>query len=299
VNAARKWLEETAWSLGPDLVLLGLFAVLLAVCMIAYGGSFSIVHSSTLLPLAGMLVLVGASSLAHRRVDWTTVRDWFPLVLILLVYGNFHDMTRLIHPDTVDAVLLRADERLFGFEPTVAMQAITVPWLTEYMTFAYALFFVFPTYLLMRTYARGDYLRFRELSLALSLCFYLGLLGYLTVPAIGPRYTVDYDVPLTGYLLTDVAARAWRMIESVQTDCFPSLHTAVSTIALVYFVRLRENRVFLAVVAFLVASLQMSTIYLRYHYGVDIIAGWLLAALCVSAAPAIVGAYYRMVPARA
>ncbi len=312
----RQWLEETAWALGPDLVLLAVFSLLLAVCMVAFHGSFSILHASTIMPCVGMLVLLAASfvprwrGILHddpgvrrevRRVAWATTRDWFPLVLILLVYGNFHDLTHLIHPETVDATLQRADQAVFGFQPALVMQAITRPWLTEYMTFAYALFFVFPAILLVRLYARGDLLAFRELSLALSLCFYLGLVGYLTVPAIGPRYTMDFDVPLTGYWMTDACARMWLAIEKVQTDCFPSLHTAVSTISLVYFARLRAwrfGRAILVLVTPLVISLWMSTIYLRYHYGVDVLAGWALAALCVTVAPAVVQTNYRKRDAR-
>src|SRR5205085_2621939 len=143
------------------------------VTILSVGGHFSILHGSTLMPFAAMLVLVGASFAVRvprllrgdrhargelGRLAFTTTRDWFPLVLILCVYGNFHDLTHILRPDTVDAALRGADEVVFGVEPSLAMQAITRPWLTEYMTFAYALFFVFPTILLVRSYARGDFL---------------------------------------------------------------------------------------------------------------------------------------------
>ena len=305
------WLQELVYSLGPDLILLAIFSTLLGVMTYVYGGQLSILHASTLMPLGAMVVLVLVSLVGRLRADkhsqpdrrdklaraaWATVRDWFPLVLILCVYSNFHDMTRLVRPDTVDDALLRADIAIFGVEPTLVLQHYTVPWLTEYMTIAYALFFVFPTIILVRLYVSGDFLRFREFGLALTLSFYIGLVGYLTVPAIGPRYTVTYDVPLTGYVLTDAAARTWKMIQNIQTDCFPSLHTAISSICLVYFWRLRAwrgGKLLLWICTPLIVSLIASTLYLRYHYTVDLFAGWLLTALCVYGAPAIVTRYYR------
>jgi membrane-associated phospholipid phosphatase len=184
---------------------------------------------------------------------------------------------------------------LFGGEPTLWLQTITVPWLTELMTFAYALFFVFPLVVLVRLHVRGDVLAFREVTLAFTLCFYFGLVGYLTVPAIGPRFVVSYDVPLAGYVLTDAAAAAWNTIEKVETDCFPSLHTAVSTISLVYLWRLRawsHGTLLLAVCAPWIVLLWASTLYLRYHWSVDVLAGFGLAAVCVGLAPALTRLFY-------
>ena len=278
-------------ALAPDLALMAVFGVVLVFALVHFNVTPTIMQTSILLPLGAMIVLV----LVARATAVHTLKLWAPLILVIFVYGNFHDITRLIHPTTVDMWLLRADHVLFGGEPTLWLQRITVPWLTELMTFAYALFFAFPLLLLVRLHMRGDWIAFREISLALTLCFYFGLVGYLTVPAIGPRYTVVYDVPLRGYVLTDAFAAAWATIEKVETDCFPSLHTAISTISLVYLWRLRgwtRGRTLLAFCAPLIVLLWMSTIYLRYHYAVDVLAGFGLAAVCVGLAPALTRTFY-------
>jgi membrane-associated phospholipid phosphatase len=278
-------------ALAPDLVLLGIFGVALTATMVHFRAVPSFLHGSTVLSLIAMTVLLAIG----RKAAAQTLKLWAPLVLVLFVYSNFHDITRLIHPMTVDHWLRDADLALFGGEPTLWLQSITVPWLTELMTFAYALFFVFPLIVLVRLHVRGDQLGFREVTLAFTLCFYLGLVGYLTVPAIGPRFTVVYDVPLTGYVLTDAAAAAWNTIEKVETDCFPSLHTAVSTISLVYLWRLRglpRGRLLLGVCAPFIVMLWASTLYLRYHYTVDVLAGFGLAAVCVGLAPALMRIFY-------
>jgi membrane-associated phospholipid phosphatase len=290
----RLRLRET---LAPDLAMLAVFGAALVAAMIHYRAVPTVLHGSTLLPLAVMVVLLAVA----KEQAAATLRLWSPMVIVLLVYGNFHDLTRLIHPTTVDAWLQRADVALLGVEPTVWLQRVTVPWLTELMTFAYGLFFVFPLIVLVRAHAEKDVLAFREIALALTLCFYLGLVGYVTVPAIGPRYAIGYDVELRGYWLTTACAKAWNAIESVQTDCFPSLHTAVSSISLAYLWRLRGwkwGRVWLVGCAPFVVLLWMSTIYLRYHYAVDVLAGLALAAVCVGLAPAVTRLFYGRVGVR-
>ena len=171
-------------------------------------------------------------------------------------------------------------------------------WEKRYLA-AYALYFVYPATLLILLYRSGDLVRFRELGLALGLCLYLGLLGYVLVPAVGPRYAFGdaFVHPLVGPFLTEPAARAWNAIERVDRDCFPSLHTALTTLALIYFVRLRRvlpgGRVLLAIIVLPIVLLWASTLYLRYHYGVDVLAGFALAFFVSWLAPRI-QARYRM-----
>jgi membrane-associated phospholipid phosphatase len=292
------WLWQLTYHLGLDLIFLGVFASLLVVLMGVYGGRPTFLQTSIVLPLAIMTLLIAVGLVRRRGRTLALVRDWLPLILIVLVYENFHDLTDLVRPETVDGVLRRLDERLLGVEPALALSPISRPWLTEYMTFCYALYFVYPTIVLATLYARGEFVRFREFGLALSLAFYLGLFGYVLVPAIGPRYALAAELgrPLDGIWLTARAAAAWDALESVKRDCFPSLHTALTTISLVYFWRYRNTwkwgRFLLFVCAPLIFSLWCSTIYLRYHYLVDVLAGFALAFFCCSAAPALVRAYY-------
>ncbi|MCX7958423.1 MAG: phosphatase PAP2 family protein [Deltaproteobacteria bacterium] len=146
-------------------------------------------------------------------------------------------------------------------------------------------------------YSRGDLFKFREVALSFVICVVAGFIGYVTVPAVGPRYFLadEYTIPLTGYI-TEAGARAWNSIESVKRDCFPSLHTAMSTITLVYFYRFRKfyrfGRTIFYIALPLVVSLWISTVYLRYHWVVDVFAGWILALICVSLSPVFIRWYY-------
>jgi membrane-associated phospholipid phosphatase len=104
------------------------------------------------------------------------------------------------------------------------------------------------------------------------------------VPAIGPVYTLhdQYTVPLGQSL--DIFNQQMQFMDfaRIQRDVFPSMHTAVSFIVWLYAYR-NSRRLFVLLAPFIL-SLWASTVYLRYHYLVDVVAGLILAPLCFLAA---------------
>jgi membrane-associated phospholipid phosphatase len=303
--------RDSRWLLGADLIAAAIFLVVVLLLALFSPRGVRFWHASVMLPVVatGLLLLVAlvqtllAPQPSLRRLGRQSlllVGDWVPLIIAVLAYENMHDLTYL-RPKVVDSTLRLLDERLFGITPALAFDRITTPWLTEIMSAAYALYFVYPAVLLLLLYRRGDLACFREVGLALGLCLYVGLLGYVIVPAVGPRYTMaaEFSRPLVGPWLTSAAANVWNRIELVDRDCFPSLHTALTLLSLVYFVRLRRvlpyGRALVALVTPPIVLLWASTLYLRYHYGVDVIAGAVLAFAVASAAPWLASFYRELI----
>src|SRR6516225_10833022 len=55
------------------------------------------------------------------RPYWEIVRDWFPFLIILLMYYSlWGDATHLLVTKDRDAALIALDQRLFGFQVTLA-----------------------------------------------------------------------------------------------------------------------------------------------------------------------------------
>ncbi len=229
-----------------------------------------------------------ARAQAARRA-LAMVRDWLPFILCLWVYENLHDLTRWIRPDTVDATLARADLWLFGVQPTIWLQRCLHPLLDDYMAFAYMMYFVFPPLLAGWLYLRGHVHAFKELQLAMLVAFYVGFLGYIAVPAVGPQLILQdqYTSPLTGWLFYRRVRQVVLRLQDFPRDCFPSMHTAISSVTL-YFARQEQRhlpwrRWLLPAATVLTISLWFSTVYLRYHWVVDVLAGWAVAALACAA----------------
>jgi membrane-associated phospholipid phosphatase len=120
----------------------------------------------------------------------------------------------------------------------------------------------------------------RKLMAGLFTIYGLGFLGYSFVPAAGPYLALpdEFTVPLTGWAITKFNAFVVAN-GSNGVDVFPSLHCAISCF-LLFFDRQHarwRHRLYLAPCM----GLWLATIYLRYHYVVDVVAGFALATFAL------------------
>jgi hypothetical protein len=109
--------------------------------------------------------------------------------------------------------------------------------------------------------------------------FYLSYLGYFAFPALGPRFEIPHmqTAPLEGVWLTQAIRDGLDHLELIQRDAFPSGHVGVSLLVLYYARRFLRNSFLPYLVV--VGSMGVSTVYLRYHYVVDVLSGVILAVV--------------------
>ena len=116
--------------------------------------------------------------------------------------------------------------------------------------------------------------------------FFLSYIGYFLFPAIGPRFTIhnfeDINLELPGIWLTNFLREFVNSGESipagtlnpsavVQRDAFPSGHTQMTLLTIYLALKYKiKTRYFLTIAGTL---LIFATVYLRYHYVVDLIGG--------------------------
>ena len=232
----------------------------------------------------GLLLLIGLARRNAERIEkpgWALFRDFLPVLLVFEVYDGLGYMLHQINPHDVDSVLLQIDRLLFGTDPTFWLQQFVTPFLNDLMHLAYFSFYLLPILLAVVLWAKGKRGAFNRFVLGATNAFYLCYLGYILLPAAGPRATLAryYHFPLEGTAITDFIRGFVASAESLQWDCFPSGHTAVTLVVLWY--AFREERpagIFILPIAIL---LLLSTVYCRYHYVIDLIAGVPVAAISV------------------
>lgn len=218
---------------------------------------------------------------AFVRPYWEIVRDWCPFLIILLMYYSlWGDATHLLVTRDMDEALIAWDQRLFGTQASVALETWISPSLTAWMEFAYFFHIVNVPLVACFVYLRRNRNRFREMMTGIVVVTFFGLIGYLLVPAIGPIYTLhdQYTVPLTVPL--DIVNRQIEFMDfaRIKRDVFPSLHVGISFVAWLY--AFRNSRKLFWILSPLILSLFVSTVYLRFHYLVDVVAGLILAPCC-------------------
>jgi membrane-associated phospholipid phosphatase len=211
------------------------------------------------------------------------IHAWYPVALIPLTYKELSYLIPRIHPRDFDAALAAIDYRVFGVHPTVWLERFTWPALTELLQLCYPTYYFLPIILGAVIWRSGNAERYRFWVFVVAFGFYLSYLGYIAVPAIGPRFLPEIldsqTRPLTGVWLFQTVRDVLDRAEGLTRDCFPSGHTEMTLLAL-YYARLFHRRTFWFFLPVGVAIIA-STVYLRYHYVVDVVAGALLAGLVI------------------
>ncbi len=226
------------------------------------------------------------------------VREWYLLPLILLTFKEIYFFIKLLNLPDYDWILIKMDYIIFGDHPTYVLSKIANPILTEILQISYSTFYFLPVILAYDFYRRGEIEKYRYVMSTVVYGFYLSYIGYLLVPAIGPRFTLhDFlklDEELPGIILTVPLRFIINTGESIpigvlnpqdyaQRDAFPSGHTQLTLVIMYLSVVLNSRTKY-----FLIPNgilLIFSTVYLRYHYVIDLIAGFLFAVFTLATAP--------------
>ena len=222
-------------------------------------------------------------------------RCWYPLPYVGACYKEMALLIPAIRRGDADRWLAGIDLGFWGVHPTVWLERIYSPALTEYLQFVYTLFV--PAVLLVPflIWRKRRYGEFQYFGFLIALGFLASYAGYLMVPARGPRFLLKplEHLPLRGLWLFTNMQHTLDKLESAHYDCFPSGHTELTILAC-WMSRLVSNRLFWVYFCYTL-SIIFATVYLRYHYTVDLLAGAALAVTLILASPF----FYRILRERA
>jgi membrane-associated phospholipid phosphatase len=258
------------------------------VCLSAATAAFRPAGTASLLlwflGLAAGVVLL--SRAGGRGPAWSVVRDLFPVPVLVAVFSLLQPLIEAVNPARWDSCFAAFDER--------HLAGLVAAWrgflgrpaaFTDAVYLAYVSYYLLPVTVavVVRLRAREAYER---TAFAIVLVFYLSYLGYFLFPTSGPRLSPDAEAALLGGGAVSGAVRAFlHAAEATKLDAFPSGHTAASLVAAVAGARVfpRATPVLLA----WALAVVFATVYIHVHYAVDILAGVLLAAGTLVAAPAL------------
>ena len=115
-------------------------------------------------------------------------RHWYPLPYVAWCYREMAVLLPALRGWEADAELAHLDYRFWGVHPSVWLERISTPILTEYLQIVYTLFVpvvLLIAYLLWRQARYGE---FRYYAFLIALGFLVSYIGYIFVPARGPRF---------------------------------------------------------------------------------------------------------------
>jgi membrane-associated phospholipid phosphatase len=207
-----------------------------------------------------------------------------PIFFVVYIYQSLGNLIQYIRSD-IDSLLIEIDYLIFGVHPTVWMERLVTPWFTDVMSFTYVSYYFLPVILIVTLCLKNHLKEFDQSLFILTFSYYISFIGYIIFPAIGPRFTLAnlQSIPLEGSLFTDLVRDTLNALEHNKRDCMPSGHTQISLIVL--FLAYKHNRLIFNIFLPIVCGLILSTVYLRYHYVIDIFAGFVIAVGCIIIGP--------------
>jgi len=234
--------------------------------------------------LAALLVASRFSTFARTALG--VVLKIGPMLVAILGYVSL----RLLHAEGIsawlqilpkDRLMMAADAALFGKTPYLwlAQWGIDGPLFQRVMASFYALYPFTPLIALGWFLYKRDNAQFHLVRRTLLISLYGGYCCYILVPVAGPLSLTKLSP-----LFIDSTTTYKFLMDNFRYryDCFPSLHTANPWL-LLWLCRNKLPRPVVAAGVIVCAVITLSTMALRLHYGVDVLAGllwaWLMSLL--------------------
>ncbi len=232
--------------------------------------------------LGGALIVVEVKR--PNPTSWI-FRNWYPLLYVASCYKEMANLFPLARHAVYDSELAQLDQRLWGVQPALWLVHIQTPLLTEILQWIYTLFVPAVLLVPILLWRRGRYGDFQYYAFLISLGYLASYLGYVIWPARGARlFFPEFEhLPLRGLWLFQAMQSGLDRLESVAYDAFPSGHTELTILAW-WSSRMLSKPWFGAYFTY-TSGIIFATVYLRYHYTVDVIAGAMLSIFLIAATP--------------
>jgi membrane-associated phospholipid phosphatase len=255
--------------------------------------------------------LIGAHLVALGVIHWllqrnarlaparaiTFLRHFYPVLLYAGFFAETGWLNQMFVRGYLDPVVIQWDQSLFGYQPSLLfMKRLPYLIVSEVLYAAYFSYYLMIGGVGLALYLRSQRQFFHYISV-ISLVFYICYLIYIFVPVIGPPiffrtifgYSLPSDlqvlVPPEGYpegIKRGVFYQLMKWIYQVfeaPGAAIPSSHVAIALCTVYFSFRYLPGIRWAHLV--MVLLLCVATIYCRYHYVSDVLAGVAIALLLI------------------
>jgi len=212
--------------------------------------------------------------LFHRFAVYGTVQ---------MSYFELRELLPIVNTTSLDAELSLIDERILHFEPSLFLDRFVTPATTEWFAFFYFGYFaLLASHVFPMVFGSRRMALLAEFALGMIIVYAAAHTLYMLVPGYGPfqylAHRYEHQLPSGVWLDTVFSA-----VNSggAQKDIFPSLHTAGPVFLSLFSIRHRDKIPFKYTwpfVAFFSANIVIATMFLRWHYLIDVLAGIALSS---------------------
>jgi hypothetical protein len=285
-DVPQSWTAFVNSFASQDWLILGYLVAILAALAFGKGYNRSACMVRVSADLGGYLFVLALVRLHILRWGGAAGSLLYRVAIMATLLGTFFQLREIlpaVSPWALDAKIYAFDLQVFGVEPSLWFDRFVNERTTEWFAFFYFLYFLILTVHVLPAlfWLRSDRIIGR-FGVGLLMVFLTAHLLYMVVPGWGPYWYLrgSFQHELQGTTF-------WPLVRETvdaggaQKDIFPSLHTAVPTYLAIFSFRHRRLAPFKytwPVMAFLATQIIIATLFLRWHYLVDVVAGLTLAS---------------------
>jgi len=223
---------------------------------------------------ASIVLVVNATN--HNSNPWVKFfRHFYPLLFFILLYEETRHLVHIIFPGWFDPFINHLELQVFGIYPTIWMQKFISSALNEYLMFTYSFYYLLLLILGLGLFFKHKTEELDNLTFTSAVAFYISFLGFILFPVAGPKYALMdlHNLKLEGAFFTPLAQGLIK-VAGIHGGAMPSSHVAVALVVLIY--ARRHYRLLYYILSLPILSLFVSTVYGRFHYVSDVVAGLLV-----------------------
>jgi membrane-associated phospholipid phosphatase len=224
------------------------------------------------------IVLLAWMAASPRSGALRFARHWYPLPLYIFFFEELRGLVHAIFPGWFDRWLIQFDYNFAGAHPAAWLARVATRELNDFMQFSYMTYFLYLVILPAILYAQKQHAEFWTVMTSTAIAHYTVYVIAILFPIESPYFalaSLNLE-PLTGGKITaaiDFIERFGR----VHGAAFPSAHVAGSMVAILAARRFKPWLFWVCLPFF--ASMCVATVYGRYHYVADVLAGFALGAI--------------------
>jgi len=206
------------------------------------------------------------------------LRHTYPVFFLLYFYGETYFLNNIFF-NYFDSFIIRLESKIFGFLPSEVFHSqFNLRLISEIMHFGYFSFYLIIAFFVLTYYFQFPYLYHRRMF-SFLFSFYLFYLIFIIFPTAGPQFFIQTpeDLP-QGYLFTNLVHRIIEKADN-PTGAFPSSHVGMTCIIMLWLFKDFKKAFFFWLPIAL--TLILSTVYIRAHYAIDVIASLIIFPLFI------------------
>lgn len=207
------------------------------------------------------------------------IRQFWVLPILGYFYGETDYLNNLLFKENLDSYFANFEFRLFAIQPAEKFsELISFNWFAELMYLGYFSYYLLIIGIPVLAFLKLGSAKSEQIVFIIANSFFLYYLLFILIPVAGPQFYFANSLSslprgyVFGYLVRSVQA-----VGEAPTGAFPSSHVSICLMLLWFTVK--NLKKWLILVIPITLLLLFSTVYIKAHYLIDVLAAILITPL--------------------